>query len=518
MNLPTLALTLFLVVNVLADGDGLSILTQQGSVVGTLVLPTVRQFLGIPFATAERFRPPTEPPHHSLPFNATSFGDSCPQLLNQNLFEFWELTGVSKDDLIVPASDDCLSVNIWTPSIKRKQGTAVMIWIYGGGFTMGTSNFPRYNGQNLVRDHDITIVSLNYRLNIFGFPGAPQLANETISGSQNLGLLDIDAAIDWVYANIASFGGDPERITIFGQSAGSVAVDAYAFAHPNDTRVKGLIELSGTVSGVAPSGPLNPEPWNTIATMVGCGNEATPAQFTCMQNIPAGSLEDAVINSNVSFKLVQDNITIFTDPVARSAAGNFLRVPLLGGSTAQEGDILYVWLELLAQGFVVLSLTELASDALTLLGFSCPAALLASDRVKLGVPTFRYQYEAIFPNISPQPGLRAYHSSELPILFGTYNDSTITIPSTSAEVALSSYLQSAWVAFANDPHNGLVDFGWPSYNPLTPSLIRIGNVANQTGAVFTKPDVIDLPCANIATLTNVFAELSSMLPPVMAAL
>jgi hypothetical protein len=68
------------------------------------------------------------------------------------------------------------------------------------------------------------------------------------------------------------------------------------------------------------------------------------------------------------------------------------------------------------------------------------------------------------------------------------------------------------VAFANDPHNGLVDFGWPSYNPLTPSLIQIGNVANLTGVIFTKPDVIDLPCANIATLTNVFVELSSILP------
>jgi len=81
---------------------------------------------------------------------------------------------------------------------------------------------------------------MNYRLNIFGFPGAPQLANEAMSGSQNLGLLDIDAAIDWVYANIANFGGDPERITIFGESAGGVAVDAYAFAHPNNTIVKGL--------------------------------------------------------------------------------------------------------------------------------------------------------------------------------------------------------------------------------------------------------------------------------------
>lgn len=95
-----------------------------------------------------------------------------------------------------------------------------------------------YDGRTFVRDHDITLVTFNYRLNIFGFPGAPQLANDTTIG-QNLGLLDIDAAIDWVYANIANFGGDPERITIFGESAGSAAVDAYAYAHPNDKKVKG---------------------------------------------------------------------------------------------------------------------------------------------------------------------------------------------------------------------------------------------------------------------------------------
>ena len=141
MNLPTLVLTLFLVVDAFANGDGLSVLTQQGSVVGTLALPTVRQFLGIPFATVERFRTPTEPPHHSSPFDATSFGDSCPQRLDPAQFEFWELMGASKDNLSVPESDDCLSVNIWTPSIERKQGTAVMIWIYGGGFSTGTVYF-----------------------------------------------------------------------------------------------------------------------------------------------------------------------------------------------------------------------------------------------------------------------------------------------------------------------------------------------------------------------------------------
>ncbi len=100
------------------------------------------------------------------------------------------------------------------------------------------SNSPTYDGRFFVRDNDdVTVVTFNYRLNIFGQPNAPQLTNST--SSQNFGLLDIDAAVKWVYANIANFGGDPHRIILFGQSAGSAAVDAYTFAHPDDTIVKG---------------------------------------------------------------------------------------------------------------------------------------------------------------------------------------------------------------------------------------------------------------------------------------
>lgn len=96
-----------------------------------------------------------------------------------------------------------------------------------------------YNGQNLVGDNDdVLIVTFNYRTNLFGQPNAPQLASQT--NSQNFGLLDLDAAVQWVYNNIAAFGGDPARIVLFGQSAGAVAIDAYTYMHPHDTIVKGM--------------------------------------------------------------------------------------------------------------------------------------------------------------------------------------------------------------------------------------------------------------------------------------
>lgn len=119
-----------------AQGNGLTIKTQQGSVTGTLVIPTVRRFLGIPYAVANRWEAPQLPPARQATFAATSFGDSCIQTLNAGNLEFLKLVGLSGQQ--VQESEDCLSVNIWTPSTDRKQSTAVMIWIYGGGFAFGT--------------------------------------------------------------------------------------------------------------------------------------------------------------------------------------------------------------------------------------------------------------------------------------------------------------------------------------------------------------------------------------------
>lgn len=133
-----------------AAGDGLVVQTQQGNIAGTLVSPTVRQFLGIPFAAAGRWEAPRPPPIRNTTFNATKFGASCIQTLSPMNVEFLKLTGVGNDSLIVPEAEDCLSVNIWAPSSSRKQKTAVMIWIYGGGFQMGTVRIITLHTRNAL--------------------------------------------------------------------------------------------------------------------------------------------------------------------------------------------------------------------------------------------------------------------------------------------------------------------------------------------------------------------------------
>jgi len=244
---------------------------------------------------------------------------------------------------------------------------------------------------------------------------------------------------------------------------------------------------------------VNSTAWNLVANAVGCGTVNDAAQLNCMKKVPFRTLEDAVISTDISPELVADNLTVFSDTIARGAAGRFAHVPLLTGSNAQEGDIFIVADQLLNQGSVDPILTPILSDILTLTGFTCPAGVAARNRVNAGVPTWRYQYQAIFPDISTRPDLRAFHSSEIPIVFGTF-DAILVPPPTLVELALSRYVQGAWVAFARDPARGLLNYGWPRYNPNTSSLALLGNAANATGVVFGRGQSVDVNCTATAPL------------------
>ncbi|KAF9562983.1 carboxylesterase [Agrocybe pediades] len=507
-----LYLLILTVISVEAQLDGLTVSTQQGPVSGKLSSPNVRQFLGIPFATAGRWQAPRIPAIRKSIFNAKDFGDSCVQELSPANVEFLKLA-LGGQGINVTESEDCLTVNIWSPAVRRKQNTAVLVWIYGGGTTYGTSNTATYVGNNLVRDNDdITVVSFNYRLNIFGQPNAPQLISK--SASQNFGLLDVDAAVTWIHDNIANFGGDPERIVLFGQSSGAVTADQYAFAHPDDTKVKGIITQSGSaLLQTQNTTILDPTPWNSVVAAVGCGNVqlvSNAAQFKCMLKKPFRTLENVVLNTSSTFNRVVDDINVFSDTPARSAAGNFLRVPLMGGTTVNENDIFLLIQELLSTGISTPTISEMLSDVTTLMDFTCLAGVASMDRISNGVPMWRYQYQAIFPDISTRPELRAYHASEIPLVFGTYNQST-TVLATPAEIALSKFMQGAWVAFARNPQEGLLSLGWPMYNPNTTSLAQLGNPANQSGIVLTNGSLVDSACSQTHVLADIGTQLTGLL-------
>jgi cholinesterase len=194
------------------------------------------------------------------------------------------------------------------------------------GFAAGDTAAPYYNGARMAAEQDVIVASVGYRLNIFGFPGAPGLKD------YNLGLLDQRLAVEWLRDNIDRFGGDPKRMTLFGESAGGMSVDAYAFAWTKDPIVNGFIAQSGTVFLGQKHLPGNPS-WFQVSKAAGCGGmEAGEKTVGCMQRLPSnvlmksmGSGVSAIGTAMTGFGPTVDNKVVFNNYKARAAAGMFIQ-------------------------------------------------------------------------------------------------------------------------------------------------------------------------------------------------
>lgn len=223
--------------------------TTSGTIIGhrNRNATQVSEYLGIPFAYPpvgpRRFAPP-ERYYSNRTINGSAFGADCaaitdavPYFLPFTEYNLLATLGQVGD----PTNEDCLYLNVWTKPQQGAQKKPVLVWIYGGGFNSGGNNYSAYGGQYFADTQDVVLVSFNYRLGIFGFPGAPDLV-------QNVGLLDQRMALEWVRDNIEAFGGDASRITIFGESAGAASVDFYTYAWTQDPIIAGYIEESGTAA------------------------------------------------------------------------------------------------------------------------------------------------------------------------------------------------------------------------------------------------------------------------------
>lgn len=218
-----------------------SIVNTQSGLVQGVVTNNILAFKGIPYAAAPvgelRWKLPQPPVSWTEVRNATEFGAACLQQLNPQ-------TQVSG-----PLSEDCLTLNIWTPKTNPNAKLPVMVWIHGGGLTSGAGSEPTSDGQALA-ERGIVLVSINYRLGLFGFFAHPALEAETPAGPMNFGLYDQMAALQWVQQNIAAFGGDPQNVTIFGESAGAESV----MAHVASPLTRGLFQRAIVESHSATSG------------------------------------------------------------------------------------------------------------------------------------------------------------------------------------------------------------------------------------------------------------------------
>ncbi|KAL7797374.1 alpha/beta-hydrolase [Trichoderma ceciliae] len=476
----------------------------------------VMEYLGIPFAQPPlgnlRFAPPAKI-RSKKPYVAARYGSDCPLTPSKPVDypgftpQAQRVVNYFASAAGTPQSEDCLTLNVWskaTPnSLKAKK--PVLVFFYGGRFTIGNTDSPFYTGKYFADAEDIVVVTVNYRINIFGFPGAP---GET----QNLGLRDQRAAVEWVRDNIKQFGGDPDKITISGQSAGGVAVDYWAYAYKNDPIANGIIAHSGNLFSFPVNAPGVPEKnWDTVVAAVNCTSARNV--MSCMRKADWQSIKAAaaaikptpstsVLRSIPAFYPIPDETIVFSDYVKLTNSGRFAKLPLLLGNNNNEDG--YYRIPSFASGIVP---TADQVKSFLLESFTCPVSHQAKARRDYGVPAWAYRYMADWANTRLYPTSGAYHGVDLHMIFGASADVS-GLPTTANQRSLTKLMQHAWFSFSNNPSSGLSRIGWPQFNQKTASLIVLGQ-NNLPKAQFVHPSNFDSLCPNIT-----LAALAKVVPAV----
>ena len=438
-------------------------------------------YKGIPFAAPPvgdlRWRSPEPPAAWSGVRKADAFAPVCPQPDGANA-----ALGMP----VLPSSEDCLYLNVWTPvSLFSSRRAPVMVWIYGGGFSSGGTGLPSYSGAPLAKK-GVVVVSIAYRLGALGFLAHPDLSAESGHGSGDFGLLDQIAALKWVKANIAAFGGDPDNVTIFGESAGGISVSMLA-ASP---LAKGLFQRAISESGgsFAPARTANQGGTNTPSLAVA---EQQGAKF--IQGLGAASIADArkipadtILKAGGRFWPVMDGYVIPGDQYELYAAGQYNDTPILIGTNADEGALFpqapnaaaYVagvkaaygdYADKILAAYPGDTDAEAVRSGRDLFRESAFAwhtwawARLQSQTGKGKVFVYYFAHRPPYPDIPRLRDWGAAHGSEIAYVLGTF-DASRGMAWTDADRALSAQIQAYWVNFATtgDP-NGAGLPHWPAF-------------------------------------------------------
>jgi para-nitrobenzyl esterase len=456
-----------------------AVLTENGAVSG-VASDGSTAYRGLPYAASPsgqlRWRPPAPPAPWGGVRAAGSFGAICPQL---------------DADGKAAGAEDCLTLNVWTPTVPPATPLPVLFFIHGGGNVQGAGSFGYYDGRVFAEKERAVVVTVNYRLSAFGWLAQPFLSAETRRGvSGNYGTVDQLAALRWVRRNITAFGGDPSRVTIFGESAGGVNVCALV-ASP---LAKGLFAGAVVESGGCRQRPLADFVafGETIAGKAGCGAAADSA--ACLRALPFETILLAVppavsvaTSTGQLWGPAVDGFVLRNSPDLVMERGEHNRVPFVVGANADETGqaVPPISTEAEYRALVTAQLGLLAPLVLARYPasafpsprkayvavtsdsrFICPSRQYARAAARGGSPAFRY-----FFSYPANRFFGAVHGTEIPFVFGSF-DAIGGFTPNATEEALSESMNAAWARFAatGDP-NGAGLPAWPPYDAAKDSTL-----------------------------------------------
>ena len=489
-----------------------TIATDKGVVQGS-VADEVREWLGIPFAAPPvgplRFAPPEDAAPWSAPRVSNAVGSECPQL-----------NFGATPTLVAGSSEDCLYLNVWAPRAAVTKAP-VFVWIYGGGFTIGSGGDRMYNGEQLAAKTGAIIVTFNYRLGALGWISHPDLAaEEGVATSPSQGLLDQQMALKWVQKNIAAFGGDPGNVTLAGESAGAISVCAH-LAAPGS---KGLFAHAVVESGICQSAALFATPaiandqGTRLATALGCTTAGSI--LSCLRSAPPEQVLAALPTREAEFGATGDTFGPVVDgtvlpmvPLDAIRAGQFAQVPTIMGSNLNEGDLfIYLWtvdkgtgptstdvraslgvlfsqsqVDQIAARYPVDSDPSTAFSQIITDGiFACTARRTLRAISAAGVPAYLYQFT--YPYVVPAiAGVVAGHSFEIPFVF---RNGFLGAQMSDEELALADQVDGYWFRFARtgDPNDPSA-LAWPAYTQANDTNLVIDSTMSTN--VGLKKDACD---------------------------
>ena len=484
-----------------------TVIVTGGAVHGYLAAPGAA-FKAIPFAEppvgALRWREPQPVKPWRSVRDATRYSAACVQNpIGTGVFlaPLARRYGASYPTPRWDLSEDCLYLNVWTPEWPVKEPRAVMLWLHGGSNRIGSGNEPGYDGAELAR-HGVVVVTINYRLGPLGFFAHPALTRESPHHSSgNYGLLDQIAALRWVRENIAKFGGDPARVTVFGESAGSIDAGMLMCSPLTTGLFARAIMESGPVVGLAYAHSLRQAEkfGERVARLA-----LRESSMQSLRALPAQAILDAAVaaaKQEPNPEFVLDGWVLTGAPQEVFAAGAQQPAGLIVGNNAREASAFRVAagaplavdrgpMKTLRIGYGSLAPIAMAAYAIdTHIGrtaaadewlndalMTCPAAAMATLNAAAGRPSFLYQFRRSIPG-KGESDLGSFHSLELPYVFGALRNPVwgwLTFQK--VDDSLAAAIQSYWTNFAKtgDP-NGAGLPRWRAYTVGSEQYMEFGN-------------------------------------------